>query len=93
MHDNPLQITSHDIPTFNCIVHVSSTPDGVKARVANLNGIEFVAPDERTALSKIVPAFKASVQRFLNDELEIPWQEPPHPANEDEQTRFIPVHL
>ncbi|MBA62911.1 MAG: hypothetical protein CMJ76_11155 [Planctomycetaceae bacterium] len=93
MHDNSLQITSQDIPTFNCIVHVSSTPEGVRARVANLNGIEFVARDERTALSKIVPTFKATLEQLLSDNAEIPWQEPPHPANDDEQTRYIPVHL
>ena len=93
MHDNPLQITPQDIPTFTCIVHVSPTSNGVKARVANLDGIEMVATDERTALSRIVPAFKARVQQFLNDGVEIPWQEPPHTANEEEQTRLIPVHL
>ena len=93
MNHNPLQITSQDVPTFNCIVHVSSTPEGVKARVANLDGIEFVAYDERTALSKVVPAFKAKVQQFLNDQVAIPWQEPPHAVEDGEQARFIPVHL
>ncbi len=93
MHDNPLQITSQDVPTFNCIVHVRRTADGVKARVANLEGIEFIAPDERSALSKIVPAFKATLQELLGSNKEIPWLEPPSAASEDEQTRYIPVHL
>ena len=93
MSDNPLHITSQDVPTFNCLVHVCSVDGGVRARVANLDGIEITASDERTALSKIVPAFKAKVQQILADQESIPWIEPPLPANDEEQTRFIPIHL
>ncbi len=93
MSDNPLQITSQDIPTFNCLVHICSVKGGVRARVANLDGIEITAADERTALSKIVPAFKAKVQQFLAAEETNPWIDPPLQANNEEQTRYIPIHL
>ena len=93
MSDNPLHITSQDIPTFNCLVYVCSVDGGVRARVANLDGIEITASDERTALSKIVPAFKAKVQQILADQESIPWIDPPLQATEEEQTRFIPIHL
>jgi len=93
MSDNPLQITSQDIPTFNCLVYVCSVDGGVRARVANLDGIEITASDERTALSKIVPAFKAKVEQILADHESIPWIDPPLQATGEEQTRFIPIHL
>ena len=93
MSDNPLNITSRDVPTFNCLVHVCSTEQGVRARVANLAGIKITASDERAALSKLVPAFKAKVQQILDANESIPWIEPPLEANNDEQTRYIPIHL
>ena len=93
MSDHNLQITSQDVPTFNCLVHVAKVPEGVRARVANLEGIEITATDERTALSKIVPAFKSFVKQHPEEKTAIPWIEPPLEAKDDEQTRFIPVHL
>ena len=83
-----------DVPVFNCIVYVS--PDaggGVRARVANLPGIECTAASEREALGKIVPAFKQRIGELMHSETQIPWIEPPTPAEPGEQKRFIPVHL
>ena len=83
-----------DVPVFSCIVYVS--PDaggGVRARVANLPGLECTAASEREALGKIVPAFKQRVGELMHSETQIPWIEPPTPAEPGEQKRFIPVHL
>ena len=79
---------------FNCIVYISPNSDGgVRARVANLPGLECTAASEREALSKIVPAFKQCVSELMRSETPIPWIEPPTPAESEEQTRHIPVHL
>jgi hypothetical protein len=83
-----------EIPVFNCIVYVSSDAGGgVRARVANLPGLECTAASEREALGKIVPAFKQRVGELMHSETPIPWIEPPTPAEPGEQKRFIPVHL
>jgi hypothetical protein len=83
-----------DIPVFNCIVYVSShASGGVRARVANLPGLEFTAGSEREALAKIVPAFKQSVAELMQSQTPIPWIEPIAAAEPGEQKRFIPVHL
>ena len=83
-----------DVPVFNCIVYVS--PDaggGVRARVANLPGIGCTAASEREALGKIVLAFKRRIGELMHSKTQIPWIEPPTPAEPGEQKRFIPVHL
>ena len=83
-----------DIPVFNCPVYVGPSPDGgVRARVANLAGLQVDGSNERQALTRIVPAFKQRVSEFMNARSEIPWIEPPLEPEPAEQTRFIPVHL
>lgn len=88
-----------NVPAFTCIVYVSSAVDsgqadaGVTARVANLGDIQFTAPTERDALSKIVPAFKERVTQHLSKNEPIPWIEPASPMESYEQERLLPVHL
>jgi hypothetical protein len=93
-----LKVDAHskpaDVPVFNCIVYVSpQAGGGVRARVANLAGLECTAASEREALGKIVPAFKRLVGEQMQSATPIPWIDPPAPAEAGEQTRFIPVHL
>ena len=90
MH-NPL--TAAAVPVFNCIVYVSHAGDGVKARVANLAGIECTAGSEREALAKIVPVFKQRIAEWTSSNSPIPWLDPPSPPEPGEQTRWIAVHL
>jgi hypothetical protein len=83
-----------DVPVFSCLVFVSPIDGGgVRARVANLAGLESTAPSEREALAKIVRAFKQRVGELMHSKTPIPWVEPPSPAVPGEQQRFIPVHL
>lgn len=83
-----------EVPVFNCLVYVGPSPDGgVRARVANLPGLQVEATSERQALTRIVPAFKQRVSEFLHAQSAIPWIEPPLEPAEGEVTRFIPVHL
>ena len=83
-----------EVPVFNCIVYVSPhAGGGVRARVANLPGLECTAASEREALGKIVPAFKRWIGQQMRSETPIPWIDPPRPAEAGEQVRFIPVHL
>ena len=82
------------VPVFNCLVYLSrDAGGGVRARVANLPGLECTASSEREALGKIVPAFKRRIAELMHAGTPIPWIEPPSPAEAGEQTRFIPVHL
>ena len=83
-----------EIPVFDCIVYVSPDTDvGVRARVANLPGLECAAANEREALRKLVAAFKQRVSELTESETPIPWIEPPAPAEPEEMQRLIPVHL
>jgi hypothetical protein len=86
--------TPIEVPVFNCIVYVSEIAEGgVRARVANLADICCDAGSEREALGKIVPTFKQRVAELTASGTLIPWIDPPLPAEPDEQTRFVPVHL
>ena len=82
-----------DVPSFICVVYLSTTVDGVLARVANLAGIEITAATERDALAKVVPAFKERVSSALTDEGKVDWIEPPLPIKDDELERLLPIHL
>ena len=83
-----------DVPVFDCIAYVSPDADGgVRARVANLPGLECTAASEREALGKLVAAFKQRVSELTQSETPIPWIDPPAPAESEEMQRFIPVHL
>jgi hypothetical protein len=82
------------VPVFTCLVYLSPDPaGGVRARVANLAGLECSAASEREALGKLIPAFKERVSELLRSESPIPWLEPTPPAQPGEQVRFIPAHL
>lgn len=83
-----------DVPTFRCLVYLARTESGgVKARVANLPGIECRVANEREALAAIVPLFKQRIIEWLASETPIPWIEPSEPLAPGEQKRMIPVHL
>ncbi len=84
---------SAPVPVFSCVVYLSGTGPGVRARVANLEGLECRAATEREALSRIVTAFKRRVAELLQNDQPIPWVEPIAEAEPGEQKRFIPVHL
>jgi hypothetical protein len=82
------------VPTFGCVVFVAAREGGgVRARVANLGGLDCEAESERAALAKLIPAFKQRVGEILARGEPVPWIEPvPEPAP-GEQRRFVPVHL
>lgn len=82
-----------NVPVFDCIVYIAAIPGGVRARVANLAGLECTAANERQALAKLIPAFKQRVAELLQSNSNIPWIDPPLPRESDEQQRFVPVHL
>ncbi|GAA5507372.1 hypothetical protein [Novipirellula caenicola] len=85
---------SADVPTFGCVVYVSTLPDGrKKGRVANIEGIEQIAGSERELLQRIVPTFKKTVSDYLAAGESIPWVDPMPAIAADEQKRFLPVHL
>ena len=82
-----------DVPVFSCLVSVMATETGVRARRSSLAGFEFTAASERTALQKIVPAFKSRVAEIMQSGKPVPWLDPPLAIAPGEQQRFIPVHL
>ncbi len=82
------------VPVFNCVVYLASLPGGtVRARVANLAGLECEGQNERAVLQAIVAAFKRRVAELLTNGAEIAWIEPPQAADADERVRLIGVHL
>ena len=86
--------TPLEVPVFNCLVYVGRQPEGgVRARVANLDGLNCEAANERAALAIIVPAFKQRVAELTEAGTSIPWIDPPAAIEPDEQARYIPVHL
>ncbi len=90
----PFESPSATVPTFGCIVYVSSSIDGrVRARVANLCGLAVEAATERDALSQLVPLFRQHVRSRLESGGAIEWIEPPLPIGDGEKKRFLPVHL
>ena len=84
---------SGDVPAFTCIVYVRSDGGEVRARVANLEGIEARGSSERDVLGKVIPEFKRRVAVLLGAGDEVPWIDPPVSPNEGEQKRIVPVHL
>ena len=83
-----------DVPVFSCLVYISTDPaGGVRARVANLPGLNCRAANERAAMREMVTAFKKRVAELMESETPIPWIDPPEVAEPDEQQRSIPVHL
>ena len=98
----PLEITGGAkpaVPAFSCIIYVCKTADGaVSGRVANLVGGdagEIVASgnSERDVLFKLTREFKSRVSRMHEQEQAMPWLDPPPPPLENEQVRYVPVHL
>lgn len=101
MHDSadpkPSQVLASapaPVPVFNCVVYLAASSNGrVRARVANLPGLECEATSERAALQSIVALFKSRVAELLASQAPIPWIEPPPAAAPEEKIRFIGVHL
>lgn len=82
-----------DVPVFACIVYVSKVEGGVRARVANLAGIEVTAANERMAIGHVVTVFKQRVADMHRQNETIPWISPPAPIESGEQQRYVPAHL
>lgn len=84
-----------NVPVFNCRVLVSPrNGEGViVARAAEIAGIEGRGESEREALQQVVAAFKSLVAQFHQAGTPIPWLDPPHAKQPDDQERFIAVHL
>ena len=99
---DPLGITGDSkptVPVFSCIVYVCKTADGkMSGRVANLAGddsgeICARGNSERDVLLDVTRDFKSRVLKMHEENQEIVWIEPPQPPLENEQVRFVPVHL
>ena len=93
--DNSENNDRHEqVPVFSCIIYVSSGDDGkVRARVANLPGLQCVAASEHQALATLVPAFKKRLVELMQTDNPIPWTDPPVARGPEEQQRYVPVHL
>ena len=83
------------VPVFNCQVILTPADENGQrhGRVANLAGITAVGTSERTVLTSIMKQFKAAVQQSVQDQVPIPFVDPPESPGTGEVERFIPVHL
>ena len=83
-----------NVPVFSCIIYIRQNEDRtVSGRVANLAGLSSSGASERDVLSRLSREFKTQVMGLHQDGKEIPWIDPPTPAESDERVRSIPVHL
>ena len=98
----PLGITGASrptVPVFSCIVYVCKTAGGmISGRVVNLSvgdsgEIRASGNSERDVLLKVTREFKSRVLKMHGENQEITWIDPPQPPLENEQVRFVPVHL
>ena len=99
---DPLGITGDAkpiVPVFSCIVYVYKTAEGtIRGRVVNRAGddsgeISATGNSERDVLLNVTREFKARVLTMHGENQEIAWIDPPQPPLENEQVRFVPVHL
>lgn len=83
------------MPVFNCVVILSAaTGNGrLRGRVANLPDIVAEGNSERDVLIQLTKRFKQTIQDYTVRKQEVPWQNPPAQPGQEEQQRFIPVHL
>ena len=89
----PIEGDSADVPSFGCVVYVSHQEGVVRARVANLAGIEASGADQRAVLGQIVATFKAAVSSALAEGSTPDWIDPPAAKRDGERKLFLPVHL
>ncbi|MEM6979444.1 MAG: hypothetical protein AAF539_07210 [Planctomycetota bacterium] len=81
-------------PSFGCLIYLRHIDNGgVHARIANLSGVEVSAPDERAALSKIVPMFRQKMAEAAENGTSLQLDPEPPPPDAGEIRRFLPVHL
>ncbi len=83
------------VPVFDCQV-ILSAPDSsgqLTGRVAALPDVTASGPTERDVLIRIVSEFKARLRQHLEADEPIPWLAEPETPGENEQQRWIPVHL
>ena len=82
------------MPVFRCVIYIRKTESGqTHACVANLPDLEVTAGSERSALQRIVPAFKNRVIEYKQNGETIPWIDPPTAIQDDQDKRVVPVHL
>jgi hypothetical protein len=83
------------VPVFDCQIYVDPDPVAgrVRARVANLAGIEAEGATEREALRLAAAAFKRAVAAYTEAGQSIPWLDPVLERQPHEQPRRLPVHL
>lgn len=91
----PLPLTTDGPkPAFGCVVYVGRNDAGrCVGRVANLEGLTAEGSNEREVLASLVKQAKQVLAQYVGDGQPIPWVEPPSPKNDDEQKRFLPLHL
>lgn len=84
-----------DVPVYNCLVLIGpgGEPGTVRARVANLPGLEATGRKEREALQLLIPMFKQRLADLQATEQAIEWLDPPLAPSSGEQQRLIAVHL
>lgn len=89
----PIESGEPTVPAFGCIVYLSHQGDVIRGRVANLEGIQATASNQRELLGQIVAQFKSAVTSGMADGGTPNWIDPPAEKREDEKKVFLPVHL
>jgi hypothetical protein len=81
------------VPVFSCQILVSQESGNVVAESANIAGIRVTAKNEREALRAVVTELKALLKDYQDRSEKIPWLDPATEPNDQQQVRFMALHL
>lgn len=82
-----------EVPVFNLIVYITTTSNGMQARVVNLPDLVFTGTSEPSVLKQLVTEAKSRLATWHSTAQTIPWIDPVPPPSPSDQQRFIPLHL
>ena len=93
--DLPVVTPPQPVPVYDCHVVFSGPDDAgvLHGQVTNLPDIQATAKSERELLTQLVKRFKAELERYRTEGLEVPWRQRPVTLAPGERQRWIPVHL
>ncbi|MFT5528069.1 MAG: hypothetical protein ACI9G1_005486 [Pirellulaceae bacterium] len=81
------------IPVFSCQILISHDSGKVVAESANIAGISATAKNEREALRTVVEELKSRLKEYQDRGETIPWLDPATKPSDQQQVRWMALHL
>jgi len=91
----PPTVQTSVIPVYNCPAYLSAADESgqIRVRCATLLEVTASGANQREALGRLVERFKQAIIGYRTAGQEIPFVDPPLPAEPSERAVFIAVHL